>query len=575
MSPLPMRLILIPALAAGAGLILGCAAEGRPTGGPADTEGPRVVQVQPPSGSPALDPEQAIEVTFDEPVDPMSVSGAIDFRPTLAFSTRVRGRRVIIRPDEPLRPGAVYVLTLQRGIQDYRRNSIARAYQFVFSTGGEIPTGLIRGVVAEADPGRVMEAGLFRFSGSAANSGPENLEPNAADSGETKNSATGQNVYVMMQRQQLATDGSFAFAYLEDGTYRVAAVEGGLAGLPAAILHRPYALAPMDSLLVKGDTVDVDLRRSAPLSEPQILFAEWVTSSYLRLTFDGPFGEVPLPENVYPTREAAVFHYVLPEPPTQDTLIIDLGAGLNALGETYPLTPFALAVTELLDTIPPALTLPGGSIKLRMAAPRVGGPFGAAQGRFSFTEPVRFGLRLTARAVPADTLAGAGLDLPLKQISPFVVELEIPQPERYDQVLIDGGEITDQAGNALADSVVMIRLDFSPPAATGSILGTISGLPGLQRRVVVEARQADSGRRVVFTVTDSARFRMDAVPPGSYTVWGHEHMGEFPVPYFSGRWEPYQRSARFAFHSQVIEVRPRWEVDGIHINFKARTLALP
>ncbi|MEE9161642.1 MAG: Ig-like domain-containing protein [Candidatus Neomarinimicrobiota bacterium] len=575
MSTLPMRLILISALAAGAGLILGCAAEGRPTGGPADTEGPRVIQVEPPSGTLALAPERAIEITFHEPVDPLSVAGAIEFRPRLAFSARVRGRRIIIQPDEPFQLDAVYILTLQRGIQDYRRNPITRAYQFVFSTGGEIPTGLITGIVAEADPGRPMEAGLFRLTGEAGRVDMDDAVSNAVDDGAAEASGAGRSDYVLLQRQQLAADGSFAFAYLEDDTYRIAAVEGGLADLPAAIHHRRYALTPTDSLPVKGDTVAVGLRRSAPLAEPQILSAEWVTRGYLYLTFDGPFGEVPLPENVYPTGEAAVFHYVLPEPHTQDTLLIDLGTGLNALGETYPLTPFALAVTELQDTIRPALTPPGGSIELQTAAPGAGGPFGAARGRIAFTEPVWLGAGITARVVPADTLAGAGLDLPLRQVSPFLLELEIPQPERYDQVLIDGGEITDQAGNALADSVVVIRLAFTPPAATGSILGTISGLPGPQKRVVVEARQADSGQRVVFTVSDSARFRMDGVPPGSYTVWGHEQVGEFPVPYYSGRWEPYQRSARFAFHSQVIEVRPRWEVDGIDINFRARTQAPP
>ena len=575
MSPPPMRLILISALSAGATLILGCAAEGRPTGGPADTEGPRVIQVEPPSGSLALAAEQVIEITFQEPVDPLSVSGAIEFRPYLAFSARVRGRRIIVQPDEPFQRDAVYVLTLQRGIQDYRRNLIPRAYQFVFSTGGEIPTGLIRGLLAEAAPGRPMEVGLFQLTGSATHGEPDDAVPNEVDGSEAEDPGTEQNDYVLLQRQQLGTDGSFAFAYLEDGTYRVAAVEGGLADLPAAIHHRHYALPSADSLLVRGDTVDVGLRRSAPLAEPQIISAEWVTSSYLRLSFDGPFGEVPLPENVYLTPEAAVFHYVLPGPNTQDTLIIDLGAGQNALGETYPLTPFALATTELLDTLLPALVPLGGSIKLRTAAPGEGGPFGAARGRIAFTEPVQVRAGLTARAVPLDTLAGAGLDLPLKQASPFVLELEIPQPERYDLVLIDGREITDQAGNAMADSMVAIRLDFTPPAATGSILGTINDLPFSVMRVVVEALQVDSGRRVVFTVTDSARFRLDGVPPGFYTVWGHEQAGEFAVPYYSGRWEPYQRSARFAFHSQVIEVRPRWEVDGIDINFKARTLAPP
>ncbi len=47
------------------------------------------------------------------------------------------------------------------------------------------------------------------------------------------------------------------------------------------------------------------------------------------------------------------------------------------------------------------------------------------------------------------------------------------------------------------------------------------------------------------------------------------------MPYYSGRWEPYKRAARFSFYPEVVEVRPRWEYDGIDINFKVATSILP
>ncbi|MFB0517590.1 MAG: Ig-like domain-containing protein [Candidatus Neomarinimicrobiota bacterium] len=135
-------------LLAGAVFLWHCAAENPPTGGPLDTEGPRVILVEAPSGTPDLEPDQDIEITFHELVDPVSVPGSVVLTPEIPFSVRVRGRHIRIRPEEPFQTGRTCVLTLQRGIRDYQNNSIPQSYQLVFSTGGKIPVGRIQGQVA-------------------------------------------------------------------------------------------------------------------------------------------------------------------------------------------------------------------------------------------------------------------------------------------------------------------------------------------------------------------------------------------------------------------------------------------
>jgi len=173
------------------------------------------------------------------------------------------------------------------------------------------------------------------------------------------------------------------------------------------------------------------------------------------------------------------------------------------------------------------------------------------------------------------------VDLPLRQETPLTVVLDVSEPERYDRVTFPGREITDEAGNAMTDSLLSFTLVYNPPRATGSIRGMIVGFSG---QVVVEIRNAATGQRVAYTVTDSAdlsggnvqmSYVLADVLPGFYTIFGHEQMGARPVPYCSGRWEPYQRAARFNSYPEVIEVRPRWEVDGIDINFRVATHILP
>ena len=38
--------------------------------------------------------------------------------------------------------------------------------------------------------------------------------------------------------------------------------------------------------------------------------------------------------------------------------------------------------------------------------------------------------------------------------------------------------------------------------------------------------------------------------------------------YFSGMLEPFQRAARFSHYPDTIDVRARWDVEGIIINFE-------
>ena len=570
---LPMPLNLMMVAATSGGLLLSCAAEGRPSGGPTDIDGPRVVKVEPPSGTRDLLPEQSIAITFHELVDPLSITGALEFTPQIPFSARVRGRRIIVRPDEPYQPDKVYTLTLQRDIRDFRRNAIPQSYQFVFSSGSEIPPGLIRGRVAEIDPQRPMEMGLFR-KGAYLPATRDNAAARGIAGGPASAADPGGRRFALVQRVGLAADGSFSFAYLPDGTYRLAAVEDGLGDFPAGIYHRPYALPSTDSLVVSGDTLAVALRRSMPLAKPQIRSAEWVTDRYLHLTFDPAFGHVPPPTNIYPIGEPTIYGYVAPDLEEGDTLVIDLGGALTSLGEPYRLFPFAIPVSQVVDTLPPALAAPGRAIRLEPSPTGGAGPVGSGRGRIRFSEPVRLPSGLAVQVFGPDSLPGDTLYLPLRRESPLVAAFDVPRPEYYRNAVIATRDITDTAGNPMTDSLLLLDFEFTTPPATGSILGTISGLEAFDGQVAVEVRDAKTGRRVAYTVTESKRYRIDHIPPGFYTLFGHEEMGAFPVPYYSGRWEPYRRSGRFGLHPQPVEVRPRWDVEGIDINFDVHTFVV-
>lgn len=551
-----------------------CASVKPPPGGLPDTVGPLVVLVNPQNGTTNLETNQEIEITFNEQVDPVSVPGSIVFTPEILFTTRVRGRRVTIRPADQSNGGfqsnTTYILTLQRGIRDYRNNDMAQPYQLVFSTGQEIPTGRIQGYLAEYNPQSPMELGLFQ----------------QVDTD-----------FVHTRNIDLAADGNFSFDYLSDGCYRLVAVEEELSDFPPILQRQFYALPTTDSLWIKSDTTTVTLHRSPPLAKPQMISAEWITPTFLTITFDTPFGEVPLPTNLYPTDNPLIYNHILPAGLSgQDTILIDPGEAYSSLGETYRLEPLAVPSPAIADTTPPTLAMPNRPIILEPPdlnsenrSEITAGPsrYEAAHGRLSFSEPVRlppgFMVQLT-RKDSVDEATGSPrqiLDLPLRQESPLAAIIEVAEPELYNTLSISGWEITDHTGNPMSDSLLSLSIQYTPPGATGSIRGSITGISG---SVVIEALESVTGHRAAFCISDSiglsgdssgSGYLLENVPPGFYIIFAHELIGTRPLPYYSGRWEPYHRAANFSYYSEIVEVRPRWEVDGIDINFNAGNFAPP
>ncbi len=508
---------------------LGCAAEGPPSGGPRDLRGPVIMQVTPPNGSTGIDTLTDFELLFDELVDPVSVPGSIEFLPTVPFETRIRGRRVRIRPNEPLKPDQAYVLTLQRGIRDYQSNTLAEARQLVFSTGTSIPVGRIRGQIIGQNEGEFVEVGLYRETAEG---------------------------FTHYQSLGATETGTFDFNYLLDGTYRLAAVSGSLTDFPAGMGLRPYALATVSTLPVKGDTTQLFMQMSAPLAEPQIQSVEWVTPQFLTLTFDQSFGEIMPPEILLPGENPLQFG-LLVDPAGADSITIDLGNGRNPLGDEYAIQPFYLPVETLQDTTAPVL-LERQKIELRLL-PGIAG----AAGRLRFSEPVVLPPDHRVLLTGKDTVSAL-----LRARSAMEFSFSVPQPELLSKLSLLTAGIADLAGNALSDSVIILNLTFRRPEASGQIRGRISGAQGA---VVVEALDAGEGRRIAWTVTDSSRYLLENLPPGQYRVTAHEQGGPLPLPYYGGRWEPYQPAALFGDYPGEIEVRPRWEVDGIDIKFYAVT----
>ena len=69
------------------------------------------------------------------------------------------------------------------------------------------------------------------------------------------------------------------------------------------------------------------------------------------------------------------------------------------------------------------------------------------------------------------------------------------------------------------------------------------------------------------TVVDSGVFEFNSVREGKYTLDSYELKANNPENYHSGIWIPFEKSAKFTTYPNEIEIRSRWLVEGIEVNY--------
>ena len=150
-APRALRTVVV-ALTGAAGLAVACASPGPPPGGPPDRVAPIILKVSPDSGATGVK-AKSVSVRFNEVISERPRTGN-DLSAVFVLSpsdgpARVDWHRdeVTVRPRKAFHPGTAYTLTVMPGVADLRGNATTRGHTFVFSTGGVIPHGALRGAV--------------------------------------------------------------------------------------------------------------------------------------------------------------------------------------------------------------------------------------------------------------------------------------------------------------------------------------------------------------------------------------------------------------------------------------------
>lgn len=252
-SPVPFAALAI--------LLWACARPGAPPGGSEDRRPPYVIGTEPDTFSVVPPFRKPVLIRFSERISERVAGGRLEDAVVVSPRTgevRVAHRRqgLAVEVVGGFREGLVYRITVLPRLQDMFGNTMRRPFELVFSTGPELPRGVLAGLVTDRITGRpVAEASVDAV-------------------------APGGLVYAA----PTDTAGIFAMRFMPEGEYRV------LAYLDRNRNRELDGFEARDTALVRLGAVDTALLMLAvlePDTTPAVLArVEAVDSGTLRLLFD-------------------------------------------------------------------------------------------------------------------------------------------------------------------------------------------------------------------------------------------------------------------------------------------------
>jgi len=175
-----------------------CATPSSPTGGPADEEGPKIVEMEPESGTTNFTGRE-IKLSFSEFVNRGSLRNAIAVEPDIGIEYSLDwGRKsVAIEFRNRLPDTTTIIVTIGTELQDTKNNKLSEPVRIAVSTGPDIDQGEIYGRIVDSRTGKGTSGNrVFLYRA------PVDLTRKADYTAETD------------------TSGRFHFSYLRQGEYK-------------------------------------------------------------------------------------------------------------------------------------------------------------------------------------------------------------------------------------------------------------------------------------------------------------------------------------------------------------------
>jgi len=547
-------------------VLLSCAKQGLPPGGPEDQRGPIILSTVPTADSIGIPCDIQPVFQFDEYVDRALVEAATFISPFPEGTVRFKwkGKRVRLVFPQPLRENMTYVITMGTGIKDLRGNPLPTAFTLAFSTGDHLDRAAISGRIYDNSDLTGTQVWAYDLS--------SNPDPDPQ--------ATGPD-YVT----QADEAGIFELTHLREASYRIFGINDrrrnrkwdpnedriGIAFLDVTAIQDniAYGVNMMMSLL---DTT------GARLVSVRAMDQHHLTIRFSKpVTVDSALGQVSIRDSsdvtlavqaVFPDPSDSLSWSVVTEPQTDGHRYFLWGKGFldNNKNPNLP-DSVVFEGSSVPDTLGPRLLqiVPADRSRDVPDKPNIRLIFNeeiiADSSALSFTgaigEPLTFDWHIDGLLLIAalrDSMPGINV----------TAYLRLPM-------------IQDWFGNAGADSTVYFGFFIVSRDTLGEIHGTVEdSVASALGRIFIEADRLDmvnSQWHEQWQIIGPGDFRLRWLLPGKYRIQAFRDE-DWSGAYSYGSPYPFVLSERFAVYPDTVTVRSRWETAGVTIALPARQAVL-
>ncbi len=541
-------------------LLLACAHQINPGGGPEDHTGPVIATTIPASGSTLVSRSGRITLIFSKWITPASALKCVSIQPAPAqgFSIHAYAKKIEIVLRKPLADSTTYHVVITSALQDLHGNALMNAYSLVFSTGPTLDSGRIAGCVIDSAT-RAFQATVGLYS--------------------TKRGANADTILFGAPDYLTQTDSSgfFSFLNIRRDTYRLVAfmdqnnnrrLDPGLER-GFAPLHRDLSVTPLpDTVSLYPAYTDTTAPRllSVKALSPKLILGKWAAPLDTQ-RFSEPAWQI---ERIDKKSKA-------PSVADRQWLAGNRTRTVLTLDDTLSLTPYRviyrftrktwMGTATVIDTITcnGSTTVDTQRPAYLSATPLSGLPIGAKL-HLAFSKPVIF----AAREFLVDTMRG---QIPLRSVPGFTDSVEFT-PEHH---LLPGMRyrltLLQSSGRDLSGNMLKARDSASGDTAATITFSTIeadslaTALRGCAPCLAREPRRVWrflplSGGTPAQSADSSGCFRFDSLPAGRGLIEYFTDINGNGSP-DRGELYPFLAPEPFMVMPDTIEARARWEVDGV------------
>lgn len=546
-------------------LLLGCAVQMAPSGGPVDKIPPEILRTVPLSGAIHLPTDLSqIKIEFSERMQEGTERNNLFISPPIPFETHwKKGRILLVELKDTLKARQTYVLSIGSGLEDLHKNKMSHSFALAFSTGDTIDQGRIAGRIFGLKPRESFYVFAYALT-DTSHFDPFSRKP----------------AYVTLSGEK----GNYALEYLKDGKYRVIGVEDRNHNLLLDGISERFALTYRDVCLHDSlnsvENLDMVVAR-LDTTAPKLVGVQALASNLIRVRFSEPIrwdslSTLTLQDSVTGQKWPIV---AMGKSNEKDNWWEVISRPLDSL-HVYQLKCQNIADSSgnrSADTLLAYFTanfrkdtasfklikhLPGDSARNILPQTRI---------KLEFNQPVDWNKVAAHYQLQNDSLQMVPGKWQVKNLytAYFSPEKSLEPGRGYFSTLVLKG-LKSYLGKSAVDSLSRHYFGIISNRELGEISGQIRLEPDHGEPVVLVLRglkKKNFSRRQVLGKRRAFLFKF--VPAGTYQIDGFLDLNR-NRKLDHGRIVPFEFCEPFHFGSDTISVRKRWETGGVFIQLPGR-----